>query len=156
MLFQSVLGNNEVIFEQSEKSQQRNYGGRQIAIPPSRPADKVYLVKYQNDEMQAELIDKLQREEIKFRLEDGSVVIPEKDRPAIDRIIEGIDNKSHMLFLDKEKKDIFINLLRANNIPFVLRTVPNIIGYDVIWDYADNDKVELLKLQFFKKILLMN
>ncbi|MBU0967078.1 MAG: hypothetical protein KKA54_11945 [Proteobacteria bacterium] len=151
-----LLGSNGVIFEQSEKSQQRNYGGRQIVIPPSPPADKVYLVKYQNDEMQAELIDKLQREEREFQLEDGSVVIPEKDRPAIDRIIEGIDNKSHMLFLDKEKKDIFVNLLRANNIPYILRTVPDVIGYDVIWDYADNDKAELLKLQFFKKILLMN
>ena len=60
------------------------------------------------------------------------------------------------LIIDQEKKDVFIALLKKNNILYTLRTVPNVVGYDVIWDHKDNEIIEEIKFEFFRQIAKNN
>lgn len=58
-----------------------------------------------------------------------------------------------MFFINTKYGDDFIFLLKKNNVPYSLNTNPDFIGYDIIWDYEYNDKVELIKLEFHRNII---
>lgn len=122
----------------------------------SSPVDNPYVgsIKYNFQEEQEELIKELKKKGIKFIVtEDSTVKYPTESKDEVYKIIKKFDSKPRIFFINKENCDFFTNSLEQNNTPFLLRTVPNIKGYDVIWDYKYNDKVEVLKLELFKEVI---
>ncbi len=133
------------------------YSSSYVDINYEKYGEPAYRIYNALPELQNELALKLKNEKIDFIIERKNlnqiIILLRENQKNIDAVIESVYNKPHMLFLNKEKKDLFITLLQEQNIPYILRTVPNVIGYDVIWDYENNNLVEKQKLIFFNQII---
>jgi hypothetical protein len=130
-----------------------------ISIDSSAPVSmtKIHSIHYENNLEQNEFIKELTNSNNIFTVtKDNSVEFFEENKDNIFKIMAKIDKKPRIFFLNKEYADLFMTLLRENDIPFLCRTKPNMIGYDIVWNYIDNLKVEKSKLKFFNYVIKSN
>lgn len=143
-------------------------GNRQsIAYSEKHPKTDEWYVWYHHPKEHAEFINKLEQESISYGLGErkSSYVetvsnIPEhavmftQDRKArIDTIVAKIKKKGRLLFLNEEYKDMFVHLLDESEISYIVRTFPDVRGYDIIWREEHNQQIEVIKATLFAKIL---
>jgi hypothetical protein len=115
---------------------------------------KIHSIHYENDLEQNEFIKELTNSNNIFTVtKDNTVEFFEENKDNIFKIMAKIDKKPRIFFFNKEYADLFMNSLRENDIHFLCRTKPNIIGYDIVWNYNDNLKAEKLKLKFFNYVI---
>ena len=68
-------------------------------------------------------------------------------------IKRNFENNPRIYFLYKKNYELFVQLLKEQNIPYIEKTIPDVIGYGIMWDKEHNEKVEKIKLDFFSKVL---
>ena len=111
-------------------------------------------LKYKVTENQDELIRLIKAANLDFQVDtDRSIIFPVKNRKSIDEIIEKFENCPRIYFLYKGNYDLFAQLLEKHQIPYTTRTIPNVIGYGIIWDKENNENVEKIELEFFSNFL---
>lgn len=123
-----------------------------------------YYVKFLVPELQKQVSFMLHEENTSFEIVDrfNQIWIPYYENTSkteiikIEKILEKVTDKSHMLFIGEDKKNIFTALLAENDIPYFTRTKPNVVGYQIIWDNKYKHDIEKIKIEFFYQIAKVN
>lgn len=112
-----------------------------------------YSYRYEIDNYKEEILKALKENDIEFVLAGRRVVIRSIDKDKADKVIDAVYNYPHMIFINDTYADMFKSLMRKNNVAYEERTVPNVVGCDIIWKKEDDSRVDEIQFQFYRKIL---
>lgn len=116
------------------------------------------LLYHDSSVVQKEVIAKLEKLKIPYEIDEQGYILYQSADEKIVKEIGAEINRKHMQIqhsisiTTEEHKDYFISLLKKADIPFKTQRLPDKNNYRVEWDLKYDDKVQHLKIEFYKGI----